>query len=100
MTQLNEFNFEHNHFTGSIPQGLSEFGFDHNCLSGSNLANQHECLDQGGTDARVAVGVTAAVVMLIALVWWLRRVYRSAKDAQRSADTLEFVDPFDKELSD
>ncbi|KAJ3401359.1 hypothetical protein HDU80_006083 [Chytriomyces hyalinus] len=81
MTQLNEFNLEHNHFTGLIPQGLSGFGFDHNFLSGLNLANQHECLDHGGVDARVAVGVTAAVVMLIPLVWWLRRVYRSAKDA-------------------
>ncbi|KAI8833081.1 hypothetical protein BJ741DRAFT_612829 [Chytriomyces cf. hyalinus JEL632] len=100
MTQLSEFNFEHNHFTGSIPQGLSGFGFDHNCLSGSNLVNQQDCLEQGGVDARVAVGATAAVVVLIALAWWFRRVYQSSKDAQRSADTLEFVDPFDKELSD
>ncbi|KAJ3226885.1 hypothetical protein HDU78_010170, partial [Chytriomyces hyalinus] len=74
--------------------------FDHNCLSGSNLVNQQDCLEQGGVDGRVAVGATAAVVVLIALSWWLRRVYRSSKEAQRSADTLEFVDPFDKELSD
>ncbi|KAJ3227393.1 hypothetical protein HDU81_006738 [Chytriomyces hyalinus] len=97
MTQLNEFNFEYNHFTGSIPQGLGGFGFDHNCLSGPTLVNQNDCLERGGVDARVAVGAIAAVVALIAFVWWMRRVYRSAKEAQRSADTLAFVDPFEKE---
>ncbi|KAI8615754.1 hypothetical protein BC830DRAFT_1218327 [Chytriomyces sp. MP71] len=94
LPQLNQANFAQNHFTGSIPQGLSwmTVGFDHNCLSGTSFPYESEC-EESSVGGKIAGSVVGTIVLLCLVAWYLRRVYVKVKEAQHSADTLEFADP-------